>query len=102
MPLQRVEVLKELMATATPAQLEAAGTAAARRSVEFFHKVVNTLCEPGADAYKHAILMVEMQYVGIKCEGRSGPYDLMYFPHNNTIYAADSRDDAIVYAAHDV
>jgi hypothetical protein len=97
MQLERAEIPADVMANATPAQLNAAGVEAAHRSVMAFMRFVDTVRNPRAAAERQKILMLEMKYVGIKCEGRSGPYDLMYFPHTNKIYAADSRDDGIVY-----
>jgi hypothetical protein len=95
--LKRAEIPADVMATATPAQRAAAGNHAAVRSVQVFMEFVDRVSSPAGAAHREKILMIEMKYVGIKCEGRSGPYDLMYFPHVDKIYAADSKNDAIVY-----
>ena len=98
MRLERAEVPAEVLRTATtPAQLDAAGTAAAQKSVEGFLSFVETLRKNSAEPAAQKIMMLEMKQVGIKCEGRSGPYDLLYFPHKDKVYAADYNDDSIVY-----
>jgi hypothetical protein len=94
--LERTDVPAELRRTATtPQQMDAAGTAAAKMSVADFMRFVSTLRSCPAQSNK--VVMVEMQHVGVKCEGRSGPYDLLYFPRTDEIFAADSNIEGIVY-----
>lgn len=97
MQLKRAEIPADVTARGSPAELDAAAADAARRSVTAFMDFVDTLSSSRAAAHREKILMLEMKHVGLKCEGRSGPYDLMYFPHRDVIYAAHSYDDAIVY-----
>mgnify|MGYP001810973250 FL=1 len=97
--LARSEIPAEVLARfAGVAQLDAAVAEAVQCSFMYFMEFVGTLRSraEGADM-RDKIKLVEMKHVAIKCEGRSGPYDLMYFPHEDKIYAADSRSDDIVY-----
>lgn len=94
--LRRAEVPDEVLRTATTAeQKEAAGAEAAQWSLQAFMNCVDTV--RGSTEISQKVLKVEMKFVGIKCEDRSGPYDLMYFVRTDELYAADSRDDAILY-----
>lgn len=95
--LKRAEVPPEVRTRATPKQLAAAWTAAARRSALAFLEFADTAQRSREAPHIQKLLMLEMKHVGIKCEGRSGPYDLMYFPHRNAMYAAHCSDDSIVY-----
>lgn len=94
MQLKRAEV-----PAGTPPQHQAAASVeAAMKSVDAFMSFVETLRSNPASPAAGKIMALEMKHVGIKCEGRSGPYDLLYFPHCNKIIAADSSDDSIVYS----
>jgi hypothetical protein len=94
--MKRAEVPDDVRRTATTAeQQEAAGAEAAQRSLASFMGCVDTI--KSSEETSKKVLMVGMKHVGIKCEGRSGPYDLLYFVRTDALYAADSRDDAILY-----
>lgn len=96
MRLERAEVPASVQATATPQELEAAWKEAAQRSVVTFLQAMEAARSNPEIASR--VVMIEMKHVGIKCEGRSGPYDLIFFPHRpRLVMAADSNDDSILF-----
>jgi hypothetical protein len=96
--MARTEIPAEVLARCSGvAQLDAAVAEAVQCSFMYFMEFVGTLRSPDGAELRGKIKLVEMKHVAIKCEGRSGPYDLMYFPHKDAIYAADSRSDDFVY-----
>lgn len=79
-------------------QQKAAGAEAARVSVTTFMNVVEDLRDfMAGGCADNNVVKVEMRYVDIKCGDRSGPYDLVHFPHNNTTYAVHSYHNSAVF-----
>lgn len=99
--MERCEVPTEVRRTATTLELmDAAGAEAAQKSVTGFLRFVTSLRNLPAES--QVVLMVEMKHVGLRCEGRSGLYDLLYFPRTDEVFAADSDNDGIVYKMADI
>lgn len=95
--LGQAEIPADVMADATPAQLEAATTEAVARSVQHFMSIGAAVRSPQGAELRDKVMLFEMKHVAMMCEGRSGPYDLLHYPHKDETYAADSRDESIVY-----
>jgi hypothetical protein len=81
----------------SPAQLEAATAEAVQRSVQHFMSIVAAVRSPEGAELRDEVMLFEMKHVDMQCADRSGPYDLLHYPYKDEIYAADSKDESIVY-----